>query len=437
MRPGVLVVAKAPVEGEAKTRLAVDVGDRGAADLASAALLDTLAACEEAFPRGRRTLALTGDLRRARGASELARRLGDWDVFRQRGHDFGQRLRSAHEDAAGRLQAPVVQIGMDTPQVTGAQLAALAGTIGSGTCDAVLGPAADGGWWALAVVDPRIASGLADVPMSTPHTGAATYAMLRRSSIRVVRTHALTDIDTIAEARLVAHQFPDTRFAGAWQRLGRAGVSPNALFDQALAGAPCLVHGMPGGSAPLPVDSWRGGCDGADRVLVDACTGPSLDVGCGPGRFTQALAVRGSAALGIDVAAAAVRSTRARGAQAIRRNVFDPLPAEGRWESVLLADGNIGIGGDPVRLLRRVRGLLSQSGSAIVEVAAPGVGVATHRVHLEVDGRRSSAFDWAVVGADALEPLARQASLRALWILERQGRWFAGLGHEADAGRAS
>jgi hypothetical protein len=131
--------------------------------------------------------------------------------------------------------------------------------------------------------------------------------------------------------------------------------------------------------------------------------------------------------LGIDVAADAVRQTRARGAQAIRRDVFERVPGEGRWDSVLLADGNIGIGGDPVRLLRRIRALLSPAGHAIVEVAPPGAGATTHRVHLEVAGRRSSPFPWAVVGAECLEELARLASLHTLRFFVEQGRWFAQL----------
>ncbi len=57
----VLVVAKAPVPGLAKTRLAVAVGDDAAADIAAAALLDTLDAVVDAGVQAR-VVALTGDL---------------------------------------------------------------------------------------------------------------------------------------------------------------------------------------------------------------------------------------------------------------------------------------------------------------------------------------------------------------------------------------
>jgi SAM-dependent methyltransferase len=272
--------------------------------------------------------------------------------------------------------------------------------------------------------------------MSTSRTEAATRALLTRSGARVVRTETLTDVDTVDDAALVSLQAPHSRFGYAWWRIVSDSHSPADLFDEALAGARCMVHGLPGGPAELPVDTWDGDCDSADRMLVGACSGATLDVGCGPGRFTHGLAMRGSAALGIDVALGAVRRTRARGAQAIRRDVFDALPAEGRWESVLLADGNIGIGGDPVRLLRRVESLLSPGGSVLVEVAPPGTGVATHRVHLEVQGRRSSPFHWAVVGAECLDALAQQASLRSLWMVHHGGRWFAQLTRTPRRGEA-
>lgn len=423
-----LVVAKAPVDGQAKTRLGAGVGSRAAADLASAALLDTLAACEQTFAPGRRLVALAGDLSRAERADELTRVLAGWDVFRQRGNGFGERLVNAHRDAARLLRAPVVQIGMDTPQVTGRHLLDIADRLEAGESDAVLGPASDGGWWSLGVAHPRLARGLRDVPMSTSQTGLATRAMLERAGAQVVTTAMLDDVDTSTDAALVATMAPDSRFALAWKRVSVARPSPADLFDEALSGAPCLVHGLPGGPVALPVELWRGDCDPTDRRLVEECDGPTLDVGCGPGRLTAALAARGSAALGIDVAAGAVRQTRARGAQAMCRDVFDPLPAEGRWDSVLLADGNIGIGGDPVRLLRRMECLLSPTGRAVIEVAAPGSGSATHLVQLEVAGRRSTPFAWAVVGAECLAALARQAALETLRVYADQGRWFAQLG---------
>jgi glycosyltransferase A (GT-A) superfamily protein (DUF2064 family)/SAM-dependent methyltransferase len=431
MKPGILVVAKAPVSGESKTRLGAAIGMPAAADLAAAALLDSLDAGATACDQDRRVIALTGDLDSAARSAEIKSALADWTVISQRGKGFGERLASAHADAARKLRAPVVQIGMDSPQVTGQHLRAVLDRIAAGNCDAVLGPASDGGWWLLALAHPRWAAGLRDVPMSTAHTGAATQAMLRKAGARVVSTSLLDDVDTVPDAQRVAALAPESRFAQAWRHLVTGPGSPTDLFDEALAGASCTLHGLPGGPVELPVGAWRGGLDEADRGLVAACSGPTLDVGCGPGRLTQAIALRGGVALGIDVAAAAVDQTRARGAQALRRDVFAAMPAEGRWDSVLLADGNIGIGGDPVRLLRRAASLLSPRGTVVVEVGAPGSATASYSVRLEVAGRMSSPFAWALVDLGALETLAGQASLRTLRVLNVHNRWIAQLGRTA------
>ncbi|WP_033343225.1 methyltransferase domain-containing protein [Catenuloplanes japonicus] len=163
-----------------------------------------------------------------------------------------------------------------------------------------------------------------------------------------------------------------------------------------------------------------------DSVLRDACTGPTLDVGCGPGRLTVALARAGRPALGIDVSAAAVRMARRRGASALLRDVFDPLPGAGRWEHLLLADGNIGIGGDPVRLLRRCRALLGPSGLLHAELAPPGTptwsGTAIAR-----SGAGATTISWAAVPIDDLSGPATAAGLRVLHTRTEAGRWFATL----------
>ena len=119
------MLAKAPVAGRVKTRLGADVGMAYAADLAAAALLDTLLACTAAFGPGSCRLALAGDLTGAVRADELHAALGGWTVVPQRGGDFAERLVNAHLDAAEHDGA-VVQIGMDTPQVTTGQLTAVA-----------------------------------------------------------------------------------------------------------------------------------------------------------------------------------------------------------------------------------------------------------------------------------------------------------------------
>ncbi len=129
--------------------------------------------------------------------------------------------------------------------------------------------------------------------------------------------------------------------------------------------------------------------------------------------------------MGIDVSEVAVQHTLGRGATALRRDVFGPLPAPGRWEHVLLADGNVGIGGDPVRLLRRSTELLRKGGTVVIELAAPGTGWRRERIQLRVRGRLSSPFDWASVGADAVGSLAVAAGLELVQVDEVDGRWAA------------
>jgi SAM-dependent methyltransferase len=206
-------------------------------------------------------------------------------------------------------------------------------------------------------------------------------------------------------------------------------LQPAEAYAAALRGARCRVLAPNSDSRASELHAWRwvGDADDADELLLSRCRGATVDIGCGPGRMTAALSAKGVAALGIDIVSEAVRQTRARGAAALTRDVFERLPGEGRWDSALLADGNVGIGGDPVRLLRRVSELIAPDGKVIVEVASPGGEVAVHRLRLEVDGRQSLPFRWAVVPADRLAEVARAAALRILELAVDDGRWFAQL----------
>jgi uncharacterized protein len=206
-----LVVAKAPVPGRAKTRLAATVGDQVAAEIAAAALLDTLDAVA-ATPVASRVVALTGELDDAAGADEIRRKLASFTVIGQRGNDFGDRLANAHADAAAVDGRPVLQIGMDTPQVTAELLADCARRLIESP--AVLGLARDGGWWALGVDTPAFAECLRNVPMSRPDTGAVTLKALRGNGIDVTLLEELADFDVaddVAAVREVCQ--PGSRFA--------------------------------------------------------------------------------------------------------------------------------------------------------------------------------------------------------------------------------
>ncbi|TWG07538.1 TIGR04282 family arsenosugar biosynthesis glycosyltransferase [Saccharopolyspora dendranthemae] len=208
-----LVVAKAPVAGLAKTRLCPPATPEQAAGIAAASLLDTLDAVR-ATPAARAVVALTGDVDLAARAPELRDALAAGRVLPQRGDGFPQRLALAHADtAAARPGAPVLQIGMDTPQVTAALLGDACGRLAA--TDAVYGPATDGGWWAIGFRDPRAAALLADIPTSRPDTGRRTLNALRGAGLRVVELPELTDVDTMPDARAVAELVPRGRFAAA------------------------------------------------------------------------------------------------------------------------------------------------------------------------------------------------------------------------------
>jgi glycosyltransferase A (GT-A) superfamily protein (DUF2064 family) len=213
MSTRVLVTAKAPVVGQAKTRLGAEIGMEAAADLAAAALIDTLEVCRDAFDV--RYLALAGDLAAACRSEAIIEALSGWIVFEQRGVTFGDRLAHAHGWVAACGPGGIVQVGMDTPQLTTSLLHQVSAGLDDGA-DVVLGPAADGGWWALGLADGRHAGGLIEVPMSVPETYAATVRALTFDESNLVVVDELRDVDTLQDASRVAHQAPTTRFAQAW-----------------------------------------------------------------------------------------------------------------------------------------------------------------------------------------------------------------------------
>ena len=211
-----LVVAKAPVVGEAKTRLGRAVGMERAADLASAALLDTLAGCAAAFGTDRCHLALAGDLAQAARSEELVAAIDGWQVHLQRGDGFAERLVHAHHDVARASGSPVVQVGMDTPHLDPEVLREVAASLTEPDV-AVLGAAYDGGWWLLGVGSADLVDHLVDVPMSTSDTGRLTREALERAGARVSETVPMLDVDEVPDAESVAAAAPDTLFAQAWR----------------------------------------------------------------------------------------------------------------------------------------------------------------------------------------------------------------------------
>lgn len=207
-----LIVAKAPVPGLAKTRLAAALGDGVAAGIAAAALLDTLDAVADT-PLAAKVVAMTGDLASACQSEAIRERLSGFTVVEQRGDSFADRLANAHADAASAAgPMPVLQIGMDTPQVTAELLTRCARALLG--AHAVVGPARDGGWWLLGVADAATAECLRLVPMSRPDTGALTYAALLQTGSPVIVLEELADVDTVADISVVrADCRPSGRFA--------------------------------------------------------------------------------------------------------------------------------------------------------------------------------------------------------------------------------
>jgi rSAM/selenodomain-associated transferase 1 len=194
------IIAKAPQAGHSKTRLCPPLTFTQAAQLAEAALRDTLAAVL-ATPADRRVVVLDGAC-------------GAWlpagvDVIRQRGDGLGARLANAFDELGG----PTLLVGMDTPQLTPALLSAGLDALRRGAA-ATLGLAPDGGYWAIGMrsAEREVFTG---VPMSTDDTGAVQLARLRHVlRCEPHRLPALRDVDFIDDARAAAAAAPSTFFAG-------------------------------------------------------------------------------------------------------------------------------------------------------------------------------------------------------------------------------
>jgi SAM-dependent methyltransferase len=194
---------------------------------------------------------------------------------------------------------------------------------------------------------------------------------------------------------------------------GAIGLYEEALYEEALdmSGAALFLRSACGRALPLQVARWCGPPDAADEELLRRCRPPVLDIGCGPGRLTIALAERGIPVLGMDISRAAVARVHQAGACAIRRSVFEPLPGQGRWGTALLADGNIGIGGYPDELLRRCARLLAPGGRLLIEAEHDDIDERMTAWLEHADGRRGPVFPWARLGVSALLALAAAAGL--------------------------
>lgn len=192
-----VVIAKEPLPGKAKTRLHPPFTLEQAAHLAAAAIDDTLAAVAD-LPARRRILLFDG--------SRPPRSADGYEIVPQSSGDLDERLAAAFDAVTG----PTVLIGMDTPQLLATDLAPAFEPWGD--VDAWVGPATDGGFWALGMREPR-GQLLRGVPMSRDDTGAQQLRRLEQAGLRVGMLRELTDVDTAEDARRVAAEAPATAFA--------------------------------------------------------------------------------------------------------------------------------------------------------------------------------------------------------------------------------
>jgi SAM-dependent methyltransferase len=206
------------------------------------------------------------------------------------------------------------------------------------------------------------------------------------------------------------------------------------LYDRALGGERCWIRHEDGELRPLPAHRWladrcpesRDACEEVfDEAVTQLCTGPAIELGCGPGRLVARLIHRGIPALGIDRSAAAIRLASHGGAPALLGDVFGPLPGKGLWQTVLLVDGNVGLGGDPRRILRRAAELLGRGGRCVAELDTDVTGVRARWVRLESGPEVGPWFRWASVGVDSAATLAAQAGLRLTGVRAIGGRAIA------------
>lgn len=193
------------------------------------------------------------------------------------------------------------------------------------------------------------------------------------------------------------------------------------LYERALNGEGCSIRYDHGEVAVLPVGQWLGGRDADepfDSTVVGMCEGSTIELGCGPARLIARLARRGVPALGVDQSETAVRLARASGAPVLQADVFGPLPGMGRWQTVLLADGTVGLGGDPSRILSVAARLLHLGGQCLVEVDPTTAGVRVSQVRLESENTVGEWFPWATVGVDSAAMLAEEAGLTLTGLKE-------------------
>lgn len=255
-------------------------------------------------------------------------------------------------------------------------------------------------------------------------------------------TTGLTGLTGLSALTAATPATPATAATGSWRRrpaaapAHRSSGAPNTshwpatLFAEqadAEVRSPAVLHTA--GGHPLLVDTvrWHAPPAEEERAVLQRAVGNILDVGCGPGRHVLALQGAGRTALGIDVSPAAVATARRRGARVTQVSVFGLVPHLGTWDTALLLDGNIGIGGHPHLLLRRLASVLRPGGHVLVELDGSQRRGSRNRVRVEHAGRRTPWFAWATVVVSDVGELAQACGYHIAELWQADGRWFADL----------
>jgi rSAM/selenodomain-associated transferase 1 len=219
------VMARAPVPGRCKTRLAASFGDERSAELYAAMLADTLAAFSE-VPGLRRVILAAPEDDGVRALGRMAP--GGWEVVPQQGEGLGARLSSALS-TLGAAGSPVVLVDSDSPTKPMAPIAEALGRLRPGR-RALVGPCDDGGYYLIGVgmVEPRIFD---DIPWSTSRVLPTTRARCREHGLDLEELPAWYDVDEEADLRRLRHELSDhperaPRTAGVLDLTLRSRVAP-------------------------------------------------------------------------------------------------------------------------------------------------------------------------------------------------------------------
>lgn len=188
----VIIVAKQPLAGLSKTRLAAGIGSDNAVMLYRCFLQDTIASA-----------ARVPDCRLAFSfwppeAAEYFQRLDTSALLLpQHGDDFGSRLLSAFVQAAAAGYDEMVLIGSDNPSLPLASLMQAFEALQK--TPTVLGPCEDGGYYMIGMREPQPALFLSGISWSTDIVADQTRMAASASGLGMAEMLVWYDIDTTAD----------------------------------------------------------------------------------------------------------------------------------------------------------------------------------------------------------------------------------------------